>query len=157
MNDENIMPHRFGKGSAATAQRDREIQSAGGRARGRQLRERKRMKELLALALEEIVENKNGQKATKKEVAAIQIANAMAKGNLRATELGLKILGELEEKVNVETKDVTEPPRYTLSDLPEDLVFELADRMQESAYKRRGHEKEDAEGTADAGGEADMR
>lgn len=135
MKEDNIRQHRFKRGNAADLQRDRAIQSAGGKARAAKIRERKQMKELLALALEEVVTNPEGEKASKKEVAAIQIANAMARGNLRATELGLKILGEFEERYNVETKDTSEQ-RFRARDIPDDILFALADRLQNAEHER---------------------
>lgn len=135
MNDENIRAHRFKKGNTADLQRDRAIQSAGGKARAAKIRERKQMKELLAIALEEMVENPQGDRATKKEVAAIQLANSMARGNLRATELGLKILGEFEERYNVETNEAP-AARYSIQDIPHDVLYDLVDKIQNAEYER---------------------
>lgn len=58
----------------------------------------------------EIKNGRTGEVATRKQVSAIQLANMMSNGDLRAIQLGLKILGELAENielsgnVEVETK-----------------------------------------------------
>lgn len=76
-----------------------EEQSAGGRASGEARRKRKAMRELLEMALEKKCVRGD---ITNKEEAAAQLAKKMAEGDLKAIEVGLKLLGEYEQKVKLE-------------------------------------------------------
>lgn len=76
------------------------------------------------MALEAEIENSKGEKATRKEVSAIQVASRMARGDLKAIELGLKILGETKEQVDL---TITRPPR--------DLTVEEAAQLRKELEK----------------------
>lgn len=87
----NLQPRPF------TSENGAERQAIGVEAR----RRNKTCRELLEKALAKEIENASGERATKKEVSFIMLANEMAKGNLKAIKLGAKILGELTEQVDL--------------------------------------------------------
>jgi hypothetical protein len=71
----------------------------GGIASGEARREKRAMRELLEIALS--AKCVRGD-ITNKEESAAQLAKKMAEGDLKAIEVGLKVIGEYEQKVKVE-------------------------------------------------------
>ena len=69
----------------AKIQREREIQSKGGKASGESKRERKRLRILLEEALDSTT-NKDGEELSRREITAIELAEQMSAGNLKAIE-----------------------------------------------------------------------
>lgn len=93
-NKENLIPtNRRSKEEA------RELGRKGGIASGEARREKRAMRELLEMALEKKCVKGD---ITNKEESAAQLAKKMAEGDLKAIEVGLKVLGEYEQKVKVE-------------------------------------------------------
>ena len=91
MNEDNIKPYRFGNSDdTATIQREREIQSKGGKASGESKRERKRLRVLLEEALDGTTAY-NGEELSRREITAIELAEQMTVGNLKAIEIGVKL------------------------------------------------------------------
>lgn len=91
------------QGKGITPENARAMQSLSTEA----FRKNQTFKELLEKALTKEIVSVNGERASKKEVTAIQLANEMAKGNLKAIKLGVKILGELQDKVDITSSDNT--------------------------------------------------
>lgn len=93
-NEENLIPtNRRSKEEA------RELGRKGGIASGEARREKRAMRELLEIAL--AAKCARGD-ITNKEESAAQLAKKMAEGDLKAIEVGLKVIGEYEQKVKVE-------------------------------------------------------
>lgn len=93
-NEENLIPF-----NQRTEEEQRAIATMGGIASGKARREQRAMRELLEIALS--AKCVKGD-ASNKEEAAAQLAKKMAEGDLKAIEVGLKVLGEYEQKVKVE-------------------------------------------------------
>lgn len=93
----NLRPNIFTSETGREAQA-RSIESA---------KHNKTLRDMLEKALSKEIENVSGEKATKKEVSCIMLANEMAKGNLKAIKLGAKILGELQDRVDITSSDNT--------------------------------------------------
>ena len=85
----------------AKIQREREIQSKGGKASGESKRERKRLRILLEEALDSTT-NKDGEELSRREITAIELAEQMSAGNLKAIEIGAKLLGEFKPDTEIE-------------------------------------------------------
>lgn len=84
----------------------RAIQSKGGKECSRRKRERRAMKELLQLAFERQIENKNtGETKSAKEVTAIKLVDGCVRGDLKAISLAMELLGEKNRTVEVTGKD----------------------------------------------------
>ncbi|MDY5968640.1 MAG: KGG domain-containing protein [Bacteroidales bacterium] len=84
----------------------RECGRKGGKASGRVRREKREFKELLELALSQVVTNKaTGEKASRKEVAAIRVAEKCTNGDLKAITLAAELLGEKVNKTEIQGKD----------------------------------------------------
>ena len=94
----NSRANLVGNQSPFTSENGRERQAIGVESR----RNNKTCRELLEKALAKEITNKYGETATKKEATFIMLANEMAKGNLKAINLGMKILGELKEKIELD-------------------------------------------------------
>ena len=93
-NEDNLIPtNRRSKDEA------RELGRKGGIASGEARREKRAMRELLEIAL--AAKRVRGD-ITNKEESAAQLAKKMAEGDLKAIEVGLKVIGEYEQKVKVE-------------------------------------------------------
>lgn len=93
-NEDNLIPtNRRSKEEA------RELGRKGGIKSGERRREKRAMRELLAIALEKKCIRGD---ITNKEESAAQLAKKMAEGDLKAIEVGLKLLGEYEQKVKLE-------------------------------------------------------
>ena len=93
-NEQNLIPL-----NKKTKDKQREIAKMGGIASGEARRKKRQMRELLEMALgKKCVKGDN----TNKEESAAQLAKKMAEGDLKAIEVGLKLLGEYEQKVKVE-------------------------------------------------------
>lgn len=93
-NEDNLIP--FDK---RTEEEQRRIATMGGIASGEARREKRAMRELLEIAL--AAKCTRGD-ITNKEESAAQLAKKMAEGDLKAIEVGLKVIGEYEQKVKVE-------------------------------------------------------
>lgn len=93
-NEENLIPF-----NQRTEEEQRAIATMGGIKSGERRREKRAMRELLEIALSKKCVKGD---ASNKEEAAAQLAKKMAEGDLRAIEVGLKVLGEYEQKVKVE-------------------------------------------------------
>lgn len=91
------------RGRLRDPENQRKAHEAAARKRKRDLL----MRDLLDLALRETVETKDGKKRTKKEISARSLANEMASGDIKAIELGVRILGEFETKVTLTGDGVT--------------------------------------------------
>lgn len=88
-NEQNLRP-----ASLQSKKEARENGRKGGIASGIARREKRTMKELLDMVLSQEITNKNGEKATKKEVIAIQLANKAVNGDLKAIDQLTKLIGE---------------------------------------------------------------
>ena len=95
----------FDKRSEAEA---KELGKRGGINSGKARREKRKMRELLELALAETKKDRNGDEISKKVAGAKNLASKYANGDLKAIELASKLLGEWEEKhkVDVSTLDL---------------------------------------------------
>jgi hypothetical protein len=93
-NEENLIPF-----NQRTEEEQRAIATMGGIASGEARREKRAMRELLEIAL--AAKCVRGD-LTNKEESAAQLAKKMAEGDLKAIEVGLKVIGEYEQKVKVE-------------------------------------------------------
>lgn len=93
-NEENLIPF-----NQRTEEEQRAIATMGGIKSGERRREKRAMRELLEIALS--TKCVRGDVSNKEEAAA-QLAKKMAEGDLRAIEVGLKVLGEYEQKVKLE-------------------------------------------------------
>lgn len=94
MNDQNLI--------TPSSSEAREWGRAGGIASGIARREKKQLRELLEEAGEKLITNKDGEKLPKVVVAAIQLVNKAAKGDLKALRLYAELTGQLTTKVEVE-------------------------------------------------------
>lgn len=83
----------------------RKICSNGGKASGKARRDKRKLKDLLELAMSAKVTNSKGDSETKKAVAMIKLADKCISGDLKAIELAAKLLGESVDKVEVSGKD----------------------------------------------------
>lgn len=91
----------------------REWGKKGGIASGKARREKKACREWLEAALESVIKDKDGtavkspdnprRSLTRKEAGMIKLAVKFANGDLKAIEQAVKILGESETKLVVET------------------------------------------------------
>lgn len=78
----------------------------GGINSGKTRKEKRSFRMLLEMAMSQKVRNKEGDEKTKKEVSIIQLADKCMRGDLRAIELAMNILGENPvNKVEVTGKD----------------------------------------------------
>lgn len=93
-NEENLIPF-----NQRTEEEQRAIATMGGIKSGERRREKRAMRELLEIALS--TKCVKGD-ASNKEEAAAQLAKKMAEGDLEAMKVGLKVLGEYEQKVKLE-------------------------------------------------------
>lgn len=84
----------------------REQGRKGGLASVESRKEKRKFKELLELALStQVTNSRTGEKATRKEVAAITLADKCAKGDLKAIRLVAALTGEMINKQEVTGKD----------------------------------------------------
>lgn len=97
MNDQNLIPN-----SKRTPSELRAQTRAGGIASGIARREKKQLRDLLEDAGEKLITNKDGEQLPKVVVAAIQLVNKAAKGDLKALRLYAELTGQLTTKVEVE-------------------------------------------------------
>lgn len=105
---ENLVPFR----SESEA---RESGKKGGKASGEARRQKKTMRELLEMALQTPLKDKDGnvikspddprRKLTRKEAGMIKMAVKVANGDLKSIELAAKMQGELTQQVEV-TADI---------------------------------------------------
>lgn len=98
-----------GKNLIPLTQRDPEeahaIRVKGGKARGKQRRERKTFAELLSVALSlEVTNEKTGEKRSMKDVGMLNLAKRVQAGDLSAIKLAAELLGEYKQNVNVESE-----------------------------------------------------
>lgn len=121
MNDENLIPI-----TERPKSEQREIQRLGGVANGKKRRQKKLLRELLEMALSDVIENSSGERKTKKEVSMIQVANGMAKGDPEMLKLGAKILNEEVRKVEISGKD-NEPIKIVIDQQMAESVEKLKD------------------------------
>lgn len=108
---ENLVPV-----SQRTSDELREMTRKGGIASGKARREKKTMRELLEMALQTPLKDKDGnvikspddprRKLTRKEAGMIEMAAKFANGDLKTIELAAKLQGELVQQVDV-TTDIT--------------------------------------------------
>lgn len=106
--DENLVPN-----SERTPKKRQEIARKAGIASGKARREKKACREWLEAALESVIKDKEGtavkspdnprRSLTRKEAGMIKLAVKFANGDLKAIEQAVKILGESETKLVVET------------------------------------------------------
>ena len=90
MNDSNLKPL-----NTRPAKERKEIASKGGKASAAAKQQRKDFCKLLSLALDtNTADEIEGETMTLKQKSAIVLARKMADGDLKAIELGIKILGE---------------------------------------------------------------
>ena len=102
MNEQNLQPF-----DALTESEQRKIARAGGVASGIARRERKALRERLALIADEVITNKAGDKAEAEDVIAMQLRNKAVAGDLKAIRLYAELTGQLVQKLEVEA---TPPP-----------------------------------------------
>lgn len=99
----------------ASAEEARKSGSKGGIASGKARREKKTMRELLEMALQTPLKDRDGniikspddprRKLTRKEAGMIKMAAKFANGDLKTIELAAKLQGELVQQVDV-TADI---------------------------------------------------
>ena len=102
MNEQNLIPV-----SSRTSSELREQTRKGGIASGVARRERKALRERLALIADEVITNKAGEKAEAEDVIAMQLRNKAIAGDLKAIRLYAELTGQLVQKLEVEA---TPPP-----------------------------------------------
>lgn len=105
-NTENLIPF-----TERSKEEVRELNSRGGIASGKARREKKRLAELLEMALSTVLKDNDGKpikspddprrNLTRKEEGMINMAAKFANGDLKAIELAAKIQGELVQQVDV--------------------------------------------------------
>lgn len=84
----------------------REMGRKGGKASGRKRREKRAFKELLEMAFSTTVTNRQtGEQATRKEVAAIKLAEKCTNGDIKAIKLAAELMGEKIQKMELQGKD----------------------------------------------------
>lgn len=106
----------------------RKICSNGGKASGKARRDKRKLKDLLELAMSQKVTNQKGESETKKAVAMIRLADKCISGDLKAIELAAKLLGEATEQVEVTGKG----GKDIFASLTDD---ELAAKLEETRRK----------------------
>lgn len=124
-NTDNLIPFT----SEQSREKAKENGRKGGIASGVAKREKRTLKEILEEIGNQIIESKNGEKHTKKEVACLQQYNKAINGDLNAFLALAKIQGELTEKIDATTngKDiVSEPIRIEVIDKREQVRKEEA-------------------------------
>ena len=98
-NDSNIAPYQFDK---QTASEQREIARLGGIASGKARRERREARELVKIALDELVRDKKTGEEMPKRLAMIQkqIQKAINNADTTAFEKVFRLAGEWEQETN---------------------------------------------------------
>lgn len=93
--------------SEKTPEERQRIAQMGGKASGKRRREKRTLKDLLELAMGELIENKNtGEQKSRKEITCLVLADKCVRGDLKAIALAQSILGEEpSKKVEVTGKD----------------------------------------------------
>lgn len=90
MNNENLNPlNTLSKEDA------KKIQSKGGHARAKKIKEKKTMRELLDYLLEKEITNKKGEKATTKEAILVSAIKKAIEGDIRALQFIRDTIGEM--------------------------------------------------------------
>lgn len=98
-NDSNIAPYQFNK---QTASEQREIARLGGIASGKARRERREARELVKIALDELVRDKKTGEEMPKRLAMIQkqIQKAINNADTTAFEKVFRLAGEWEQETS---------------------------------------------------------
>ena len=98
-NDSNIAPYQFDK---QTASEQREIARLGGIASGKARRERREARELVKIALDELVRDKKTGEEMPKRLAMIQkqIQKAINNADTTAFEKVFRLAGEWEQETS---------------------------------------------------------
>ena len=112
MNDQNLVPM-----NQRTKKEQREITKKGGIRSGEIRRERKKMKELLEITLEQKYKKEN---ITYQEKIIISLLNKAIKGDVKAIKLILSIIGELPLKNNSIDNNQLIDKVIIVNDLPKD-------------------------------------
>lgn len=95
MNNENLNPlNKMCKEDA------KKIQSKGGHARAKKIKEKKTMREMLNYLLTKKIENKKGEKATTLEAIMVAQIKEALKGNTRAVQFIRDTIGEMPKMVH---------------------------------------------------------
>lgn len=103
-------------------------QSNGGKKSGKVRREKRAFKQLLEIAMSQLVHNKAGESKSRKELAMMRLAERCTNGDLRAIELAERILGEVQaQKMEVTGKDGREliPARRLSAEEAAELMKEM--------------------------------
>lgn len=72
----------------------KKIRSAGGKARAKKIKEQKTIKEYLKLALDIAIKDKQGNEYTRKEAGVIKLVERYIKGDPKAFDTVVELLGE---------------------------------------------------------------
>lgn len=123
MNEQNLKPN-----SERTPSERKQLASKAGKASGKARREKRKMKQLLEIALSLRVTNKKGETASKKEVIAIQLVNRAASGDLRAIDLLTKLIGE--QIVRQDTQVTVKKDKF--DDMSAQELTEMAKNIMDS-------------------------
>lgn len=113
-NPQNLIGHRWGKDKPAPTSEEATINGKkGGIASGKSRKDMATFKHYLEMALSKTVKDRDGIEHTYKEIGAIKTAEKYARGDQKAQELVLKIMGEMpSEKTEITGADGTpfQPP-----------------------------------------------
>ena len=102
MNNENLNPL-----NTLCKEDAKKIQSKGGHARAKKIKEKKTMRELLDYLLEKEITNKKGEKATTKEAILVSAIKKAIEGDIRALQFIRDTIGEMPKQVHeVENKGI---------------------------------------------------
>lgn len=134
MNDNNLIPTNHRTKSEA-----REIGKKGGKASGKRRREKREMKELLALAFDMDAKAKNGRvinnpvtgkPMSAKEASMVELVKRCLKGDVKAISLAADLLGETVIKAEVEHHNNHPIDIGKLSDEDLKTYYELLKKME---------------------------
>lgn len=131
MNEQNLIPL-----NQRTKSEQREIAKKGGEASAVARWKKKLLRELLALANEETIEDMDAKDGQEKKIvldamAMRQLARAAASGDLKAIELQAKLRGELTDRHEF-TGDVqvsAAPPQQLTAEERREVLQELKDEL----------------------------
>lgn len=134
MNDNNLIPT-----NRRTKSEAREIGKKGGKASGKRRREKREMKELLALAFDMDAKAKNGRvinnpvtgkPMSAKEASMVELVKRCLKGDVKAISLAADLLGETVIKAEVEHHNNQPVDIGKLSDEDLKTYYELLKKME---------------------------
>lgn len=131
MSKEDLIKHQFTTDQSRTeaARNGRK----GGKASGKSRRRRRTLREDLERLLADTIDTPRGR-MTMQEAISTGLLTRAAKGDPNAYKIIRDTLGEtLPEKVQVSAA----PSEFDVRDLPDDILFAAAEKLQEAREKRR--------------------